>query len=152
MPSRGGLISNVARTRHPTHWAAQFAVAGELCKRGYDVGFTMGNTTPEADLFVRSPSGEPFLVEVKGLKKGPKKSGNFWLIKEPHPRPSLYYVLTYVPINEPNRYFVLTCDEVIQEVNAWLAAGGKLTEKFRKPRMNWAAAGPYEDRWEKLPR
>ena len=147
MPSRGGLISDVPRTRHPTHWAAQFAVAGELCKRGYDVGFTMGNTTPEADLFVRSPGGVPFLVEVKGLK-----SSNFWLIDEPPPRPSLFYVLAYVPIKEPNQYFVLTCDEVIREVTAWRAAGGKLTEKFQKPGMNFKAARRYENQWEKLPR
>ena len=31
---------------HQTQWAAQFAVASELCKRGYEVSFTMGNTTP----------------------------------------------------------------------------------------------------------
>jgi len=31
---------------HQTQWAAQFAVASELCKRGYEVGFTMGITQP----------------------------------------------------------------------------------------------------------
>jgi hypothetical protein len=33
---------------HQTQWAAQFAVASELCKRGYEVSFTMGNTAPIA--------------------------------------------------------------------------------------------------------
>jgi hypothetical protein len=42
---------------HQTQWAAQFAVASELCKRGYEVSFTMGNTTPIADLMVVSPIG-----------------------------------------------------------------------------------------------
>ena len=32
--------------RHQTQWAAQFAVASELCKRGYEVSFTLGNNTP----------------------------------------------------------------------------------------------------------
>jgi hypothetical protein len=46
---------------HQTQWAAQFAVASELCKRGYEVSFTMGNTAPVADLMVvtRSVKAEP---------------------------------------------------------------------------------------------
>jgi hypothetical protein len=35
---------------HQTQWAAQFAVASELCKRGYEGSFTMGNSAPVADL------------------------------------------------------------------------------------------------------
>jgi hypothetical protein len=38
------------RSGHRTQWAAQFAVASELCKRGYKVAFTMVNATPLADL------------------------------------------------------------------------------------------------------
>jgi hypothetical protein len=46
----------VGRQRgHQTQWAAQCAVASELCKRGYEVSFTMGNTAPVADLMVVSP-------------------------------------------------------------------------------------------------
>jgi hypothetical protein len=41
--------------RHQTQWAAQFAVASELCKRGYEVSFTLGNNTSLADLMVVSP-------------------------------------------------------------------------------------------------
>jgi hypothetical protein len=51
---------------HQTQWAAQFAVASELCKRGYEVSFTMGNTTPIADLMVVSPVGrEMFLIDAR---------------------------------------------------------------------------------------
>jgi hypothetical protein len=46
-----------------TQWAAQFAVASELCKRGYEVSFTMGNSTPLADLMVVSRNGAMFLVD-----------------------------------------------------------------------------------------
>lgn len=35
---------------HFTQWAAQFAVASELCKRGYEVAFTLGHNTPLADM------------------------------------------------------------------------------------------------------
>jgi hypothetical protein len=50
-----------------TQWAAQFAVAAELCKRGYEVSFTMGNATPVADLMLVSPLKRMFLIDVKGL-------------------------------------------------------------------------------------
>ena len=58
---------NTRRPVQQTQWAAQFAVASELCKRGYEVSFTMGNTTPLADLMVVSPHAKAmFLIDVKG--------------------------------------------------------------------------------------
>jgi hypothetical protein len=70
-------VASNPRGRHLTQWAAQFGAAGELCKRGYEVAFTMGNTTPEADLMVLAPqSREMFLVDVKG-----QSTGSFWRIK-----------------------------------------------------------------------
>ena len=88
---------------HQTQWAAQFAVASELCKRGYEVSFTMGNTTPLADLMVVSPVGkEMFLIDVKGLyRKNP------WLMKRKPSRSNLYYVFAYVPTKENNQFFVM---------------------------------------------
>jgi hypothetical protein len=56
------------RPSHRTQWAAQFAVASELCKRGYEVAFTMGNH-PMKDLMVISPTNVSFVVDVKGLYK-----------------------------------------------------------------------------------
>jgi len=56
------------RSGHRTQWTAQFAVASELCKRGYEISFTMGNATPLADLMVVSPKLEKMLlIDVKGL-------------------------------------------------------------------------------------
>jgi hypothetical protein len=63
-------------SRHQTQWAAQFAVASELCKRGYQVALTMGNH-PVVDLMVVSPKGVQFLVDVKGLHRGP----NLWQVR-----------------------------------------------------------------------
>ena len=36
------MVSSKKR-QNQTQWTAQFAVASELCKRGYEVAFTMGN-------------------------------------------------------------------------------------------------------------
>jgi len=69
---------------HQTQWAAQFAVASELCKQGYEVALTMGNH-PSVDLMVRSPGGDQFGVDVKGLY-----TRNFWVVKRKAPRSDLY--------------------------------------------------------------
>ena len=102
------------RNGHRTQWAAQFAVASELCKRGYEVSFTMGNRTPLADLMVVSPvQKEMFLVDVKGLfRKNP------WIVKRKPVRDNLFYILAFVPRDEDNQFFVLkqeTADLLIQK-------------------------------------
>jgi len=90
--------------RHQTQWAAQFAVASELCKRGYEVSFTLGHNTPLADLMVISPGGEEqFLVDVKGLA-----APNYWQIKKKKRRDNLFYILALVPEGKTNQFFVLT--------------------------------------------
>jgi hypothetical protein len=85
---------------HQTQWAAQFAVASELCKRGYEVSFTLGHTTPVADLIAISPvSKRALLIDVKGLyRKNP------WLIKRKETRENLFYILAYVPTEQPNDF------------------------------------------------
>jgi hypothetical protein len=71
-------------------WAAQFAVASELVKRGYEVAFTMGNH-PTKDLLVISPKGTPFSVDVKGLYKK-----NVWAVKKSPVTKDLFYIFAYV--------------------------------------------------------
>jgi hypothetical protein len=71
------------RSTHRTQWAAQFAVASELCKLGHEVAFTMGNH-PNVDLMAVSPGRTPFGIDVKGLYRR-----NFWLVTAKQPRPGL---------------------------------------------------------------
>lgn len=87
--------------RHQTQWAAQFAVASELCKRDYEVALTLGDNTPLADLMVMSPTTEKhFLIDVKGLA-----SKNYWTVKKKKERDDLYYIFVLVPRNYENRFF-----------------------------------------------
>ena len=53
------------RDAFQTQWAAQFAVASELCRRNYKVALTLGNH-PMIDLMVVSPNDAKFNVDVKG--------------------------------------------------------------------------------------
>jgi hypothetical protein len=99
---------------HFTQWAAQFAVASELCKQEYQVALTLGNH-PAVDLMVISPSGQPFSVDVKGLS-----SRNGWIVRRQEPRAGLFYVLAFVARDKPNRFFVMTQQQVNGEIAALL--------------------------------
>jgi hypothetical protein len=95
-----------------TQWAAQFAVASELCKLKYEVALTLGNH-PAVDLMVRSPAGTQFSIDVKGLHKP-----NFWPVKPKDLREHLYYVFAYVPKGKPNEFFVPTQSQINDAIYA----------------------------------
>jgi hypothetical protein len=140
--------SKLTRARsHQTQWAAQFAVASELCKRGYEVAFTSGQNTPLADLMAVSPKTKKmFLVDVKGLYRR-----NPWLIKQKSPRKDLYYVLAYVPDDAPNEYFVLDQREATRIIR------GNLQRLKRAPDypitgIEWKDAQLHKNAWHILPR
>jgi hypothetical protein len=138
--------------QHQTQWAAQFAVASELCRRGYQVALTLGNH-PTMDLMVVSPKGTPFFVDVKGQYKQ-----NPWPVSPKDKGEELFYVLAFVPDPKDgqNRFTVLSQDEV----NAHLA-GNNVKYRARKPEragkddpmpcVSADYAKAHEGGWDKLP-
>lgn len=141
------------RSVHRTQWAAQFAVASELCKRGYQVALTMGNH-PEVDLMVISTNRFQFIVDVKGQYKK-----NWWLISPKPPRENLFYVLAFVPDDEPNQYFVLGQGEMNVEIERVITAakvkrskkGLSVDKVGLMPGLSWNDALKFQNRWEQLP-
>lgn len=130
--------------RHQTQWAAQFAVASELCKRGYEVAFTMGNH-PEADLMVLSKSKAAFVVDVKGLcKKNP------FVVSTKKARNDLYYVLAFVPDVGRNEFFVLSQEEVRRTSEAELKRLGR-SKDYSMPGLSWPCVQRFKDKWGTLP-
>jgi hypothetical protein len=123
------------RPVHFTQWAAQFAVASEMCKRDYQVALTLGNH-PTADLMVISPKGAHFIVDVKGLR-----SGGTWLVRRKPTTENLYYVLAFVPPGKPNQFFVMN-----QETTNSLINGDTSASDIR-----WASALVHLDKWDALP-
>ena len=143
-------ISNNNR-RHQTQWAAQFAVASELCKRGSEVSFTLGNNTPLADLMVVSPQEhQMFLIDIKGLSYK-----NYWQIKRQQTQTDLYYILALVQKDMDNKFFVLTQEEVNKNITAEferLPPEKKLLgEAVNRLGIRWGDAVKFENRWEILP-
>ncbi len=132
---------------HQTQWAAQFAVASELCKRGYEVAFTSGHNTPVADLMVVSPKNKKmFLVDVKGLyRKNP------WLIKRKTLRKNLFYILAYVPADEPNQFFVVPQRRALAFIQNELTRL-KRSNDYPVTGFVWKLALEYKDAWDLLPK
>jgi hypothetical protein len=135
------------RSGHRTQWAAQFAVASELCKRGYEVSFTMGNRTPLADLMVVSPvRKEMFLVDVKGLyRKNP------WIIKRKSTRDNLFYILAYVPEKEANQFYILTQNAAHLRIQEELKRLNR-SDDYPVTGIGWSLALKYKDAWKTLPK
>lgn len=147
-------VKKQRRSAHQTQWTAQFAVASELCKRGYEVALTMGNH-PALDLMVISPKGVHFAVDVKGLYKR-----NPWLVKNKDVNKKLFYVFALVSNQGGNQFSVLTQHQVrvgiqtnSENAKARRSAKGlsPLTQdKFSV--VDWKFAENYRDRWDALPR
>jgi len=114
----------------------------------------MGNH-PSVDLMVRSPKGRQFSVDVKGLYKK-----NFWVVTPKESRKDLYYVLAFVPDDEPNQFFILSQAEVNREVPRFLEylKANRLQKKLSidkvgmMPGLTWAFAAKFKDCWQNLPK
>jgi|SRR5665213_1046782 len=138
------------RSTHRTQWAAQFAVASELCKRDYQVALTLGNH-PAVDLMVVSPNGTQFLIDVKGLYRP-----NFWQVKPKARRDNLFYVLALVPDVGQNRFFVMTQKEVNNDIknntDAWRKRNpAKANMDDTRPGVSAKCAEKHENCWDVLP-
>ncbi len=138
------LVSSKPRKRSAT-WAAQFLVAAELERHGYDVAFTMGSSTPVADLMAgHAATGEQFWVDVKGLW-----ASNAWWGNAKPVRTNLFYVLVLVGEDRTkDRFFVLNQTEFNRLVEEY-----RLAHPSAKPvgGFNWGDPLKFEGHWEKLP-
>ena len=138
-------IDTRAPQSHLTQWAAQFAVASELCKLRYQVSFTSGNTTPVADIVAISQSGQPALIDVKGLYKK-----NSWIIQRKPRRPNLFYVLVFVPHDRANEFFILSQQIANKLINGELERLGR-PKDYPITGIRWEQAARYKDNWRSLP-
>jgi hypothetical protein len=151
MPQKGASIAR--RPSRHTQWAAQFAVASELAKRGYEVAFTLGNH-PEKDLLVMSPNKVEFAIDVKGLDKK-----SFWLLKKRPITKNLFYVFAFVPTGAPNVFCIFSHDEVNEGISTDVAGWKKrraaknqvANEKGYLHGVAWKYAEQFKDAWYKLP-
>lgn len=139
-------MSDVEQSRkRSAQWVAQFLIAAELERKGYDVAFTMGNHAPVTDLMAgHSTTGVQFWVDVKG-----QWAPNAWWGKAKPPRLNLFYVLVLVgPIGNLDRFFILDQLEFNNLVEQY-----RVTHPNQKPvgGFNWGDPQKFEGQWQKLP-
>jgi hypothetical protein len=145
------IIPSRAEKTQLAQWSAQFLVASELVRRGYLVSFTMGNSTPDADLVVGKPRQQPFWINVKG-----NTSKGAWLIKPKSPAPSLYYVLVSLsPLADgdgtrnPDEFFVLSQCDVAELAAEYLRSHPR--DKNKVPGFGFKDPHRFRNAWNKLP-
>lgn len=89
---------------------------------------------------------EMFLVDVKGLYRM-----NPWLIKRKPARKNLFYILAYVPTDEPNQFFVMTQQQVMRLIKDELARL-KRADDYPVTGFVWKLALKHKDAWGILPK
>ncbi len=113
-------------TRNDSQWAAQFAVAAELVRRGYSVAFYHGNE-PLHDMPVRGrKSANQFVLQIKGTQGRPPQ------------KPQAH---------GPD---ILVGNATRQELQA-IRNPGKQQPKFTSDWVKYPGISRFEDRWDKLP-
>lgn len=144
-----------------TQWAATYLVAAELTRRGYRVGWPMGNA-PIKDLLVESPKGQRFEVDVKGGTYGPLVKSYWHPVQADRVKgqylSSLFFIFVRVDPNPSNpcEFFILSHQELINlHKNLTLTLpsvtrNGKPYKEFA-PGFRPSDLAPYRGNWQMLP-
>lgn len=145
-----------------TQWAATYLVAAELTRRGYRVGWPMGNA-PVKDLLVESPKGVRFEVDVKGGAYGQKVKSYWHIVQEKRfketTQPQLYFAFVRVdPQPDESADFFMLSHKALIELNeevyanskSWKTKKGQPYKEF-PPAFTPAHLAPHRGKWDILP-
>lgn len=134
------------RKTHYTEWAALFATAAELTRRGYDVALTLG-CTPKVDLLCSVPDKKQFRAQVKGMSNhaGPWIQKHFFDDKDD---PLLFFITVNVPFGdkEPFEFFIMSHGDI---KSVW--GRRKRPTKAGFEGFTYKEIEDYKDKWERLP-
>jgi len=149
------------RKAEQTQWAATYLVAAELTRRGYRVGWPMGNA-PIKDLLVESPKGSRFEVDVKGGTYGPNVKSYWHLVQEDRVEgqcsPSLFFVFVRVDPDplKPTDFFILSHQDLMNLYESLTSTSPSLTRKGEPykeftPGFRPSDLSPHKGAWQSLP-
>lgn len=131
--------------------AAQFFVAGELCRRGYAAVVTLGNT-PNTDVLCSNPEGTKFThIQVKTFVPGNTKC-TVGLKAEKDFGANFFWILAGIPKEGQEaefEYFIIPSMEMAQNVTkahaAWLKAPGKSGKPHLDSKVRVVSLPPKSD-------
>lgn len=130
--------------KQQTGIAAEYYVAAELSRLGYDVTVTFGNTK-SIDLLVHK-NEEVFVVQVKGIQQTKSICWNLNKTKIAN-KPKIIFVLVNLHTNDEKakpEFFILTQPEAMELFKDTPKAGRDRTYLDYK---KLKAAVKYQDRW-----
>jgi len=149
------------RKAEQTQWSATYLVAAELTRRGYRVGWPMGNA-PVTDLLVESPKGESFYVDVKGGSYKPSVKSYWHLVQKDRVKgqslPSLFLIFVRI---DPNPlisadFYILSHQELI-ELNKQMESTFPSVSRKGLPYKDFSPGFrpsdllPHKGKWQSLP-
>ncbi|MVO08556.1 hypothetical protein GOQ30_05195 [Flavobacterium sp. TP390] len=131
--------------RIQTGIAAEYYVAGELLRLGYNVTFTFGNTK-SIDLLIEKDD-TIIAIQVKGIQR---TKSICWNLDKTKVKPNIYYVLVNLHIDKPSEkpeFFILTSNEALNLFTSSPKLGDKrATLDYKKLKR----LEVYQDKWSKL--
>ena len=149
------------RKTEQTQWAATYLVAAELTKRGYRVGWPMGNA-PTKDLLVESPEGKQFDIDVKGGCYKPSQSSYWHPVQETrvqgNPLSSLFFVFVRVDPDpdKSSEFFILSHQDLInlhQQLTQTMPTVSRKGTPYKPfpPGCRYQDPLRYKGLWNRLP-
>jgi hypothetical protein len=130
--------------------ASEFLVAGELCRRNFKVGLTLGNTKA-IDLMVEK-NEKALTIQIKGMQS-PKTSANWRINKNKiDPNSNIFFVLVNLQSNNLQKnveFFICTSKEVYELIIDKTKIG-KETLHYLPYTKIITKRTEFENRWDKL--
>ena len=146
------------RDTQQTKWAATFLIAGELAKRGWNVGLTHGNTATEDILAHHPESGRHVTIDSKGIRAPGHWFGN-GLVGEQRKKDHHFMVFVAIPFtNDPARFYIVPARKAVEMADYnRVHPGPRVTRPvpslFESPRRDSPQMKTLElfrDRWDLL--
>lgn len=129
--------------------AGEYGVCAELCKRGFDVNFTLGNTKA-VDIFVHFDNGSYKRIEVKTTRGNVFVTGFFqkYYDRNRIDHPDLW-ILVYIDIENISHFYILTHEEMgnVQMKRNMMTQWGKIKGCDNVTR---SSVLEFENNWEKI--
>lgn len=131
--------------RTQTGIAAEYYVAGELSRLGYNVTFTFGNTK-SIDLLIEKDDNI-IAIQVKGIQR---TKSICWNLDKTKVKPNIFYVLVNLHIDTPSskpEFFVLSSKEALELFTSPPKLGDKRAYLDYKKLKNLEV---HQNKWDKL--
>lgn len=131
--------------RTQTGIAAEYYVAGELSRLGYNVTFTFGNTK-SIDLLIEKDD-TIIAIQVKGIQR---TKSICWNLDKTKVKANIFYVLVNLHIDTPSakpEFFVLSSNEALELFTSPPKLGDKRAYLDYKKLKNLEI---HQDKWNKL--